>query len=79
MAKSLCPSRFCNGHDPVQNLVSKRQAEAVDEPALEDAIICSSCGCVYVRDGRGIEHVLGTLRPAGSAYLWKTNYKVPGS
>ena len=76
-ARSMCPSLFCNAPNPVQALVSKRQAEAVDEKALEGAIICSGCGCVYVRDPRNKEHVIGTLRQTGSSYTWKTAYKVP--
>lgn len=56
-------------------MISKRQAELVDEPALEDAILCSSCGSVWVKDGRGTGHVLGTLRQTGSRYEWKSAYR----
>ena len=76
-ATSLCPSRFCSAHNPVQSLVSKQQAEAVSESALEGAIICRGCGCVYVRDPRNNTHILGTLRLAGRTYTWKTDYKIP--
>jgi hypothetical protein len=74
---TLCPYRFCNGHDPAQNLVSEQQAELVNEPALAGAIICSSCGTVWVRDPRNQRHILGTLRRTGRSYEWKTAYKVP--
>jgi hypothetical protein len=73
--KSLCPSRICREDNPAQVLVSKRQAEAVDEPSLDGAILCSGCGCVWVRDARGIAHVLGTLRRSGANYRWDSRYK----
>jgi hypothetical protein len=61
----------------MQSLVSKKQADGVDEPALEGAIICNNCGCVYVLDPRRQAHILGTLRMAGRQYVWKTNFKIP--
>lgn len=70
---------FCTSPDPVQALVSERQAVAVKEAALAGAILCTNCGCVYVRDPRGNAHTLGTLRQAGSVYSWKSNYKAPGA
>ena len=76
---SLCPSRFCNGVDPVQALVSKKDAERAGEAAIENAIRCSACGCVWVRDPRGIAHALGTLRIEGSTCRWNTSYKIPTS
>lgn len=75
--RSLCRSRFCNGADPVQALVGKQQAEFAGEAAIENAIRCSACGCVWVRDTRGISHVLGTLRIEGSRCRWTTAYKIP--
>ena len=77
--KSLCPSRFCSAANPSQNLVSKVQAEAVDEPALAGAITCSECGCVWVKDKRGVSHELGTLRRVGTRYQWKTSYRAPSA
>ena len=74
---SLCPSRSCFAHDPVQTLVSQVQADQVDEPALGGAILCSSCGCVWVRDGAGGAHVLGTLRKSGLTHAWISAYKPP--
>lgn len=73
--KSLCPSRFCKGGDPVQGLVSRRQAEAAAELALEGAIRCSGCGCVWVKDDGGGAHILGTLREVGRRYEWRSPYK----
>ena len=75
--KSLCPSRLCFAHDPVQTLVSAGQANHVNETALEGAILCSGCGCVWVRDDAGGSHVLGTLRRSGQAYEWISPYKRP--
>lgn len=72
---SLCPSRFCCAHNPVQALVSRFLADQVKERALEGAIHCSSCGCVWVRDDLGKAHVLGTLRKTGQLYEWKSLYK----
>lgn len=74
---TLCPSRFCNGINPVQGLVSKRHAELAGEPAIENAIRCLACGCVWVRDPRGVSHALGTLRIEGSRCRWTTVYKIP--
>jgi hypothetical protein len=74
---SLCPSRFCTAQNPAQELVNLRQAEAVNEPALEGAIRCSGCGCVWVRQPNGNGHVLGTLRKLGRHYDWKSPYKRP--
>ena len=74
MRTSLCPSRFCSAHDPVQGLVSKSQSELVNEPALEGAILCAACGCVWVRDPAGKAHILGTLRREGRGYQWRTPY-----
>lgn len=74
---SLCPSRFCFAHDPVQTLVSKVQADQVNEPALGGAILCSACGCVWVRDDIGGAHVLGTLRKSGLTHEWISAYKPP--
>jgi hypothetical protein len=74
---SLCPSRFCSAQDPAQSLVSRRQAELVDEAALEGAILCSGCGCVWVRDQMTRPHVLGTLRQAGRSYRWISAYRQP--
>ena len=76
---SLCPSHFCEARDPAQTLVSGRQAELVEEAALEGAILCSACGCVWVRDGSARQHILGTLRRAGRNYRWISAYKRPGS
>jgi hypothetical protein len=75
---SLCPSQFCAAYDPAQALVSKRQAELVEEGAIEAAIRCSGCGCVWVKDQMGRPHVLGTLRKEGRAYKWLSAYRPPG-
>jgi hypothetical protein len=75
---SLCPSHFCGTHDPAQALVSRRQAELVEEGAIEGAIRCSGCGCVWIKDQRGRPHILGTLRREGRAYRWLSAYKPPG-
>lgn len=75
---SLCPSRFCNGINPVQQLVSDRQAANAGEPAIANAARCLCCGCVWVRDARGKSHVLGVLRIEGSRCRWTTAYKRPG-
>lgn len=72
---SLCPSRYCQAHDPAQSLVSKRQAALVDEPALEGAILCSKCGCVWVRDQMDRRRILGTLRLDGRTYKWISDYQ----
>lgn len=73
---SLCPSRFCPARDPAQSLVSARQAELVSEMALEGAIRCSGCGCVWVKDQMDRPHILGTLRNAGGgSYKWISAYK----
>lgn len=74
--QSLCPSRFCAAANPVQALISKQRAEAVHEPAIEGAVHCSACGCVWVRDLRGRRHVLGALRPIGTQYRWISAYKL---
>ncbi len=74
---SLCPSRICFAHDPVQTLVSQAQSDQVNEAALKGAILCSGCGCVWVRDGGGGAHVLGTLRKSGSSYEWISAYNRP--
>lgn len=74
---SLCPSRFCSARNPMQELVTKSQASAVEEDALEGAIICSDCGCVYIRDPKGRDRVLGTLRKAGASYKWISDYRRP--
>jgi len=71
----MCPSRYCNAHDPVQRLVTKRQADQVNEPALDGAILCAACGCVWVRDEASRPHILGTLRWTGAAYKWNSPYK----
>jgi len=73
--KSLCPSRFCSAHDPVQELVTRRQAELVDEAALEGVIRCSSCGCVWVRAVAGTPRILGNLHRIGRGYEWRSPYK----
>ena len=78
-ATSLCPSRFCNGVNPVQQLVSERQAERAGEPAIANAVRCSQCGCVWVCDPRGKSHVLGVLRIEGSSSRWTTAYQRPGA
>ena len=65
---------FCNGYNPVQALVSEREALAVNEPALKNAIIWKNCGSVYVHDPKGQARVLGTLREAGRSYTWKSAY-----
>lgn len=75
---SLCPSRFCNGTNPAQALVSTAQAERSGEPAIAGAVRCSNCGCVWIKDPRGIAHILGTLRIDGSRIRWITAYKKPG-
>ena len=74
---SLCPSYFCAAHDPAQALVSKRQAELAGESALEGAILCAGCGCVWVKDPMERPHILGTLRREGRAYKWISAYKAP--
>ena len=75
---SLCPSHFCSAYDPAQSLVSKRQAELVEEEALEGAILCAGCGCVWVKDQMARPHILGTLRREGRAsYKWISAYKPP--
>jgi hypothetical protein len=79
MRRSLCPSRFCNGANPAQGLVTVEQAERAGEPAIANAVRCSSCGCVWVKDPRGIGHILGTLRIDGRSCRWITAYKKPGS
>lgn len=73
--KSLCLSRFCKGGDPVQGLVGRRQAEAAEELALEGAIRCCGCGCVWVKGNGGGAHILGTLREVGRHYEWRSPYK----
>lgn len=75
--KSLCPSRFCFARDSAQTLVSPAQADQVNEAALEGTILCSGCGCVWVRDDAGGSHVLGTLRKPGHRYEWLSSYKRP--
>ena len=74
---SLCPSYFCSAYDPAQALVSKRQAELAGESALERAILCSGCGCGWVKDQMERPHILGTLRREGRAYKWISAYKAP--
>ena len=74
---SLCPSHFCAAYDPAQSLVSKRQAELVEEVALEGAILCGGCGCVWVKDQMERPHILGTLRGEGRTYRWISVYKPP--
>ena len=74
-SQSLCPSRFCSTDNPAQELVNKRQAAAVEESALEGAIRCSGCGCVWVRGPNGHGRVLGTLRKVGRNYEWRSPYK----
>ena len=76
--KSLCPSRFCSADDPAQTLVSQQQADAANEAAIAGAIICSACGCVWVKGPQDRAHALGTLRRYGRTYEWKTLYKLPG-
>lgn len=76
---SLCPSHFCPASNPVQSLVSERDAELVGEAALEGAIRCSSCGCVWVKDQSARPRVLGTLRSEGRAYRWISAYKAPAA
>ena len=56
---------FCNGYNPVQALVSEREALAAGEPALKNAITCKNCGSVYIHDPKGQPRILGTLREAG--------------
>ena len=73
--KSLCPSRFCSAHDPVQELVTSRQAELADEKELEGAIRCSSCGCVWLRGPSAVPRILGNLRRIGRGYEWRSAYK----
>ena len=65
--KSLCPSRVCNGTNPLQTLLIQRDAEGVHEEAMAGAIICSNCGCVRVRKPNGQQHILGRLRRAGGS------------
>jgi hypothetical protein len=72
--KSLCPSRFCVAHNPAQVLVSMADAERAGEPAIDGAIWCVGCGCVWVRDQRNMSHILGTLRKQGSFYSWRSAY-----
>lgn len=74
---SLCPSHFCSAYDPAQSLVSKRQAELAGEEALEGAIMCGACGCVWVKDQMERPHILGALRRDGRAYRWISVYKPP--
>ncbi|HEU4697513.1 MAG TPA: hypothetical protein VFR92_11200 [Sphingomicrobium sp.] len=73
--KSLCPSRFCSAHNPVQELVTRRQAELVDETALEGTVRCSSCGCVWVSGPAGAPRILGNLHRIGRGYEWRSPYK----
>lgn len=81
--KSMCPSQFCGAANPVQALVSTQQADAAQEQALLGAVLCCGCGCVYVRDARGMSHVIGTLRREGKRYRWLSAYRqtnsAPGS
>jgi hypothetical protein len=51
-------------------LVTGKQAELAGEAAIEGAILCSACGCVWVRDPADRPHLLGTLRRAGRNYTW---------
>lgn len=71
-SNSMCPSRYCSASNPVQELVSANQAQLAKEPAIDGAIRCRACGCVWVRDERGIGHALGTLRESGTRYEWKS-------
>jgi len=75
--KSLCPSRYCNGHNPAQTLVTERQAALANEQAIAGAILCSDCGCVWVRGAKGKAHALGRLRRARSTYNWVSAYEPP--
>jgi hypothetical protein len=75
--KSLCPSRFCGASNPMQTLVAKIDAERTGEPALENATWCSSCGCVWVRDPRGLSRPLGILRKQGTTYRWTSAWHSP--
>lgn len=68
----MCPSRYCSASNPVQELVSANQAQLAKEPAIDGAIRCRACGCVWVRDERGVGHALGTLRETGTRYEWKS-------
>lgn len=65
--------------NPVQALVSATEAERAGEPAIANAVRCSGCGCVWVKDSRGIAHVLGTLRIDRSHCRWISAYKRPQS
>jgi hypothetical protein len=77
---SLCPSRFCSAHNPVQSLLSKPRAEKLKEPALDGCVICGSCGCVYIRDLAGRPKVLGRVIDHGSPWeAWKSDYPHPQS
>jgi hypothetical protein len=72
---SLCPSLFCSAPNPVQSLVSEKQAALVKEAALEGAILCGACGCVWVCDQIARKRILGTLRSEGRGYRWISVYQ----
>jgi hypothetical protein len=73
--RSLCPSRICSARDPVQTLVDRKQAELVEEPSIAGAILCSGCGCVWVRSEYGGARVLGNLRRSAKGYVWQSPYR----
>jgi hypothetical protein len=73
---SLCPSRYCSAYNPVQVLVTERQAELAKEAAIASAARCTACGSVYVSNAMGVNHVLGTLRRAGTRWEWKSRVNI---
>ncbi|HET7604659.1 MAG TPA: hypothetical protein VFK28_01145 [Sphingomicrobium sp.] len=57
--------------------MSEKQAALVKEAALEGAILCGGCGCVWVRDQLARKRILGTLRSEGRRYKWISVYQTP--
>lgn len=68
--KSMCPSRYCAGSNPAQELVNQGLALLANDPAIEGAIRCSACGCVWTRNGTEGAQILGTLRKNGREHRW---------
>jgi hypothetical protein len=58
----------------MQTLVSNTQATQAEEPAIEGAILCSACGCVWVRNHLGQGRILGTLVRSGRRCSWRSAY-----
>ena len=43
-----CPSESCKAANPAQRaLLSAEKAEITQEPWVDEAMICTYCGCVY--------------------------------